>query len=381
MASIFEELMRGQVEKTPSRKKKATKTESKKTISAKKIKIESKKIFEDTDDMNELDAQFSVDPEESNEDEVVLVIDPELKAEDEVPEDAAQDMIGDSVYKCPVCGANYVCDCDTTTEGVEVDEDGVPTECPICGDDSDQILIGEITPSEDAGEETTMDPQEVDEVDETEEEVEEEIPEEEVPATESKKVSRSRSRKEGLDACPICGTDPCSCDVECIEEEDVPVDDVPALTLDTDNVEDDTPAVEITDSEVDLYFDDARLEQLMTKIMRENYKGTPSFKATKVSTRNGKLRIEYVVRNNKKATKGVLVGEGFNKKSRVTTVKFRDKGAFTESFSKTPSFMVECVKISNRVIPTSISYNYRVRVNESLYSVSGTVASRNKKSR
>ena len=211
MNGIFEELMnnnRKLTESTDARVNKKSPNKSSK-ISVSKIKLESRRIFEE-EDFDELDRQFAVDPEDSEKDEVVLVIDPEIPADEEVPEDAAEEMIGDLVYKCPVCGANYVCDCDAEkNESLEVDENGVPVECPVCGDDADQILIGEIAPVDNAGEETEMEPISPDDAEEDTEEAEEDFDDlddedgeimedslKRVRKTESKSPHRkSRSRK------------------------------------------------------------------------------------------------------------------------------------------------------------------------------------------
>ena len=153
MASIFEELMSVNSNLTESVRPSVhgKKVESKK-IPFKNLKVESVKVFEDAD-FDDLDQQFDAQPTEDNPDEVVLVIDPEIQSGDEIPEDAAEKMVGDLVYKCPVCGSNYVCGCDPEMqEGIELDDEGVPVECPICGDDAEQILVGEIAPAEDAGE-------------------------------------------------------------------------------------------------------------------------------------------------------------------------------------------------------------------------------------
>lgn len=478
MASIFEEMMTANQKLTESVHP-AMKKESRK-ISCKRIKVESRKFFEEGD-LDELEKDFEV-PEDENSDEVVLVIDPEIKDDEEIPEDAATEMVGDAVYKCPVCGSNYVCDCDAdgmTTEGVEVDEFGVPVECPICGDDSDQILVGEIAPADEAsGEEQEMDLQSPEE---DEEEVEDDELTESVKfnyptdyaryfydhGTDADVVDRilkdnghdqkfirqvydamdeieddddlyekvRRSKKEDLDisistddegqvdevtveedgetvvdevvdeeetsdestddedevfeeggfkkVCPKChkDVDYCECnmksemkeDFDC-DGDDCMVDDEPIISVDTDEVEpieDDTPDVVIKDSEVNLVLDESKLVAFMNKMLKDNYKGTPTFKPTKVTSKNGTLKVEYVVRNGKKSSKGFIIGEGFNPKSRVMKVAFRDKGVFTESMKRVPIMTMEFVKLNNKIIPTKMAYDYKVKVNESLYRIKG----------
>ena len=415
MASIFEELMSANFALTESAHpvaRRAVKVNEHRKINPKNIKVESRKIFEETN-YDDLDQQFANEPSEENPDEVVLVIDPEIPSDEEVPENAAEEMIGDLVYKCPICGSNYVCGCDASMdEGIEVDENGVPTECPICGDDAEQILIGEITPAEGAGEEVDPEPVEVEDPEE-EEIVDEEIPEEEEIVEEEslnelfgkkKNAPKSSGRFKVIDGQyknTIQGgfksrddaydwiednKDPEDYSkykvVEESLEEDVedPVDEVveePAMELNVPEevVEepDDAPVVEVNNSNVTLMLDDNKFESLMTQIIKENYKGAPQFKITRCSTSKGQLKLEYFVREGRKVTKGVLVGEGFDKTSRKMTIKFVDKGAFTESFAKNPSFIVECVRVRNAVTPLSVKYNYKVKVNESLYRVSGKV--------
>lgn len=150
MASIFEEMMAASRELTESvRTSSRQGAKSAKKISCKNLKVESRKFFEENDP-DEISAQFDV-PEGTDEDEVVLVIDPDIHDKDDIPEEGVEEYVGDLVYKCPVCGSNYMCDCDENglSESIELGEDGKPVECPICGDDADQILIGEISPAED----------------------------------------------------------------------------------------------------------------------------------------------------------------------------------------------------------------------------------------
>ena len=368
MASIFEEMMTANHNLTESTKpstrfgKKSKIVKESRKISCKHLKVESRKFFEEND-IDDLEKDFAV-PEDEKSDEVVLVIDPELPSDEEIPEEAAEEMVGDKVYKCPVCGSNYVCNCDNDgmIEGVEVDEDGAPLECPICGDDADQILIGEIAPAEEApGEEVDPEPEKPEE-----DEGEEETPAEEgVPEEVKDDLGESLAKDSD----------------EALEEENPVEDPENMMVLDTDSVEvneeeeEEKPAPEVvvTDSEVTLVLDDAKLESMMNKMIKENYKGNPVFQVTKVSRNGNNLKIEYVVRNGKKTSKGLLVGEGFNKDSRLMKISFRDKGAFTESFAKTPSMVVEFARIGNKVIPTKMKYDFKVKVNESLYQVVGKV--------
>lgn len=424
--SIFEELMKrssGLTESVSFDHKSAEKKVESRKIKVSNIKVESRKIFEDTD-YDDLDQQFA-NTDEVNDDEVVLVIDPELPSDEEPAENAAEEMIGDKVYKCPICGSNYVCDCDAAQEeSIEVDENGVPVECPICGDDADQILIGEITPAEDAGEESELDPVKPEDEDEA-------VPEDEEVEEESLKESTSMSRKQMINYLErryskrenadrieailsrIYGSDDFPDDdpkegmwanftdeqlrdainsfegyrkVESLkedfaEDEAVPeCDECPECSLElaapVEEPKEEAPAVVIKDSDVSLTLDDARFESLMTKMIKENYNNAPKFKLSKVSmsSKSGRMRIEYFIKEGKKVSKGVLIGEGFNKDKRVSRINFVDQGVFTESFAKTPSFIVECVLIKGSVRPVAISYDYKVKVNEQFYRVKGKVS-------
>lgn len=423
MANIFEEIMKQSQPVTESfvrnSNKKVVKTESKR-IAADKIKLESRRIFEEVDDLDELDDQFEVTPEdvddEENENEVVLVIDPEADPDEEIPEDAANEMIGDEVYKCPVCGANYLCSHDAIeNESIEVDEEGVPVECPVCGDDTDQILIGEIAPVDGAGEETDLDMVDSEDaeddidVDDVDVDIDEEIPDEEEFVEEEDdeviedSLKRSRSRKRRTESkslrrgrrgrgkkfeskdCPECDevedeetlTEDVDDDIDLVDDYDD--DDIDVVDEVDDSlefvdpvVEDKASAVNIQKADtVELHFDEARLESMMTDMLRENYKGKGTFRVRNITSKDNKLKFEYVVRTNKISKRGTLVAEGFIKSNRKITLRCRDKGAFTESFTRTPSFVIECVRIRNKIIPVSVKYDFKKRVNESLYRVKG----------
>lgn len=537
MASIFEELMAANAG-VPMELESAPQVPNRRKIKANQIKVESKKILEDSDD-EILAKEFEVPAEDS--DEVVLVIDPELPSDEEVPEDAAEELVGDLVYKCPVCGSNYVCDCDSEAlEGIEVDEDGAPLECPVCGDDADQILVGEIAPVD----EVEVSEVEVDETEVDEPEVVDESlcpdcgkPSDECECTESsckecdksvaskvrksvrkmdleeddlgsridkyqkwvdydmKRYGRvsdktnSLIRKAGLqlikdqygdyevsaghykaesksgrksiresanrfyisssmdlvnddskvkdlidkmknylrkssvtdleinnnelrgktyvtfyvdtdstkggvyDAFDASfGTD------RSVSVHDVAVanlnesrrksiresddfiddysDDAGIISIDTDKLEDEDDKnetkIEIKDSDVDFYFDEKRFESLMTKVLRENYKGTPIIKVNKVVSRGSRVRIEYTIRNKGSRKNGILSGTGLNESSRFNKLSLSDNsGIFTKS--KSPAFIVEARRVGRNLVPTRISYNYRSVVNESVYRVKGSV--------
>ena len=380
MASIFEELMTQNRQLTESvirTNKKSVKIESNapKKINIKKLKFESKRIFEDAD-FDELDREFAIDPEEAAEDEVVLVIDPEAPADEEIPEEAAEEMIGDFVYKCPICGANYVCDCDAEkNEALEVDEEGVPVECPICGDDAEQILVGEIAPAEEQKpeDEHEMPPVEAEEEPKEEEKVEEkeeEIIEDSVkrtPIVRKESAMRRRPIRRRRTESRVRRAMPKRRLREDFEEDAIVFEPI-------EPIEEEKPAVAIDAEVVNLTIDEHRFESLMRKMIRENFKSTPMFKINNAVVDKGTLRFAYTVtEGKKKARRGLLIAEGYKDNARRFTLSVRDKGVFTESVTKRPAFIVECVKIGKQIVPVSMRYNFTKKVNESLYRISGSV--------
>lgn len=396
MATIFEDMMTAN-----RRAKKVNRLGEAKKISYKKLKVESVKVLHEGD-YDELEKEFIADPEES---EVVLVLDPEIPYEDEVPEDAAEKMIGDVVFKCPICGANYACDCKDPADVFVTDEEGIPTECPICGDEAEQIILGEIAPVESEGDaDSSMRLQDNDhqEDESNEEDSEDETEEESLKKESINQAGRDLGKYQmwvdydmehyghiseetkkfikdaGLElvkdtndqyevVAKECMTEDVDDCTDCDEYEIVDAEAIP-------EEEDDAPVVEITDSDVKLVFDNEVLESMINRMIKECYHGNNTIKFTRCAlNKKGQFCLEYKLREAKKITKGVLVGEGFNKTSQKITLTFKDRGVFTESLTKDPIFTVECIRKNSSVTPVSFKYDYRAKVNESMYRVKGLV--------
>lgn len=390
MASVFEEMMTLNRSLTESAHRNSTqKKESKvRKFKANKVRVESRSIFEEGE-FDEYSAQFDV-PEETAEgaegttegtpDEVVLVVDPSISDDEEVPEDAAAEMVGDYVYKCPVCGSNYVCDCDAdVVEGLDVDSTGAPLECPICGDDADQILIGEIAPADEApGEETELEPQSV----EDEEEVEE-VPEDEDEFSEIEEESAKRG---------------CSCVDEEFDETEVDTefddestpdddDDIEDLSLNVTSDDDEESAdVVVKDSEVNLYvtekyskysLDESTFNPYLTKFVRENYKNAKSLKVERAILSGKRLTLECkLTYKSGKSRKVSLKMENFVP-SRKSVLSARDDGTFkveSKKSGKAP-FMFKTSTVNNIIRCEGMKYDFITKsLKEGLkYRVSGTL--------
>lgn len=129
------------------------------------------RFTEDTDEIS------SIQPDEG----IVVVYTDEIEPEmtEEEVEQAAEDLIGATICKCGVCGANYIADEEHThehedelvvdddiTESIffkEAQEDGVfdtdecEHTCPICQSTENQVEVGEIAPMTDTVEDVVDD--------------------------------------------------------------------------------------------------------------------------------------------------------------------------------------------------------------------------------
>lgn len=384
MASIFEALMLQNhnvieeselVELTESVEPSKVSNPEVKKFNVSKFKFESRRVFE-SESFDELDKQFAVDPESEDEGEVVLVIDPEVSTEDDLPEDAAEQAIGSYVYKCPVCGSNYLCNCDAELEeAVEVDDNGVPTECPICGDDADQILIGEIAPVEGAGEEKeTLDPVEPEDAEDNSDEdpTNDEGSEDLEEGLFGKKKDKSKGSGtfkviDGQHKNTIKGGFKSKDDAYSWIEDNKEPDEYSKFSVVTESVniqvEDNVDAtvtvtpeateapVECTDdtcektvpevvetTEADLDFDEVRFESLINKSLDNTFKASPKMKVESIKIKGSKLIIEYKMHLGKKTSNGTLHCEGFDINKKIQRVTLKDKGIITESVGRESKF-------------------------------------------
>lgn len=340
---------------------------SPKAIPVSQIKLESLRFVEEAEENDEI---IDYTPEE----DVVLVIDPEMEetpATEEEAEEAAEELVGDLVCKCAICGANYICDCeDITTEDLESEE----AECPICGETGEQIIIGEITPTED----------EIDVEDEADEDIEE------VEVVDDAEVADEFEADED-EADEFVGAEE-----EDEEEEEEDEDDFgesisraknrTALRRESNarrrtmkNIRNEAkrpmikrPVKRVNESKT-FNLDEVTLNRMLTKFAKENYDNVRFVKITNGKCRGNKLTLEGVVVTKKGSKRNTtFVCENF-KSGAIISAKFVENGVFTEGRSKQPSFIVDFRTRNNVITPVSLKYSYKVTENREKYLVSGKV--------
>ena len=352
-------------------------------IPANKIKLESLSFIKEAEEDDEV---IDYTPDE----DVVLVIDPEMDETPETVEDAeeaAEELVGDYVCKCSICGANYICDCEDldVNEDLEMDE----AECPVCGETGEQIVVGEIAPAEteatndEADDEATDDVEdEVDVNDEVEdddvdvnidinvdgEDVDdfdvEDDDEYEESISRAKRRTALRRESKAINRKPM--RKPMRKSVSAKNESRV-LTRKPARKPMAKRA-----AVESKVTEYN--FDDATMSRMLTTFAKENYDNVRFVKITKADCRRNKLTLEGVIvtkKGSKRATK--FVAENFAPKSTMR-VKFTETGAFTESaVTKGSQFTVNFVTKGKTITPTALNYNYVVKENRAAYEVTGKV--------
>ena len=354
-------------EENASTKVKKTVTESvsrkpaKVKIPCNKLKLEtiSRFIEAEGDEAEE----FTADYEPA--DGVALVIDPEMEEVPEDPEEAqkeAESLIDKHVCKCSICGANYVCDGE-----LDEDLDTEEEECPVCGETGEQIVVGVITPAEelstdDAEDVVDVDVDEVEDTDDGEEVDEEDFDfEEEDEGDEDddfdESVKRSRARTLRRRA-------------ESVRRPATPRRPMRKPTTAK------KPVAE------ELGFDEITFNRMMTTFAKENYDNVRFVKISKGTVRGKRLTLEGVVTTTKGSKRPIkFVCENFVPAQRMT-LKFTEKGPFTESIKgQKATFVVECVKRGKDIKPVALKYNFKsknysgVRESKSTYSVTGRVLS------
>lgn len=329
-------------------------------ISCGKLRLESMKFVEDADS-----DEFDFTPE----DEVVVVVDPEMDevpASEEEAKEAAEELVGDTICKCSICGANYVCDCDSTIEE-DVDgevetcvEDGT---CPICGEEAPQIVVGEIVPADDASVADTDDEVSVDDDDfvtddDTANESVRRRPAVKRPvrreSTTARRTSRVASRKPALKGERVATSRMAR---KPMAKKPVRVESKRTARPVMNRVR---PTSRVAGKQID--FNECALNRLFTKFAKENYNNVASVRFTKGNVVGTKLTVEGVVRTTKGSKRTIkLVAENFKPVAGKIKLQCREMGPFTESVkmpkNKVP-FVVECDVRASKVTPVSMKYAY-----------------------
>lgn len=347
-------------------------------IPANKIKLESLSFIKEAEEDDEV---IDYTPDE----DVVLVIDPEMDETPETVEDAeeaAEELVGDYVCKCSICGANYVCDCEDVdvNEDLEIEEG----ECPVCGETGEQIVVGEIAPAEVADDEAEdgaedavdvdVDADDVDDADD-ESSVDIDINVDDVDDFDvdadaddeyEESISRAKRRTALRRESKAINRKPMRKSVRAKNESRV---------LARKPARKPMPKRAAMESKATEYnFDDATMSRMLTSFAKENYDNVRFVKITKANCRRNRLTLEGVVvtkKGSKRATK--FVAENFAPKSTMR-VNFTETGAFTESaVTKGSQFTVNFVTKGKTITPTALNYNYVVKENRNAWEVKGRV--------
>lgn len=344
-----------------------------KKIPYNKIKLESLRFVMEAEENDEI---IDYTPEE----DVVLVIDPEMEetpATEEEAEEAAEELVGDLVCKCAICGANYICDCDElTTEDLESED----AECPICGETGEQIIIGEITPTEEVADDEAEEDDEAEDDDVEEVEVvddaevvddfaddefeEDEFEDDEFVGAEEEdeddefgeSISRAKNRT-------ALRREAAARRRSAKMEAKKPMAKKSMTRM---------PKRPVTEKKT-LNLDEVTLNRMLTKFAKENYDNVRFVKVTNGKYQGSKLTLEATVltkKGSKQRTK--FVCENF-KLGKVINAKFTETGVFTEGKSNRPAFIVDFKTLKNVVTPVSLRYSYKVTENKNKYLVSGKV--------
>lgn len=318
-----------------------------KKVPANKIRLEAIGAFVEDDE------EVSVDY--TPEDDVMVVVDPEMDEAPDNVEDAkaeAEQHIGDHICQCSICGATYITDEDVVEEDLE-SEDAV---CPVCGEEGEQIIVGEVAPmnteeeteDDNTSEEddfATEDDFDVEDEDQTEDTTDDTDTDDDVEDDTATEESFRRARRMGENQ-----RRPGRPSRSGIQKPYVPK--------------------KMTESQ----FDEVTLNRMLTKFARENYDNIRAVKISRAKTNNGTLTLEGIVtttKGNKRTVK--FVCENYKPSSRMT-LRFKEYGPFTESYrNNNNSFIVECTMKGNTIRPVALKYSYKVKENRSMYAVSGSV--------
>lgn len=357
-----------------------------KALSESVIKSEAKTIKESiklgkirfTEDIDDIDIQPSED--------VVVVysdkITPEMSAEE--VEKAAEELIGSTICKCGICGANYIAD-DNHKHTDDIEGEDEIEDSLLFTDDEDLGAVDvedeEFKESLIFTEETVSDKINVD-TDETEEIIDEE----------SENI-------ESDTICPVCNAEDTQVEVGIIapneeskeETEDDDKSDDSEETEETEDKDDTkTEETEETDDESDneetkdddsdvkeesINFKDRAFNILLNKFVRENYKNIKSIRIDEGRCEDGELVFEGVVNTFKGSTYPVTFKTvKYAYTEGVLKLRMTESGVFTESAEikegRVP-FVLECAARNGYIVPRVLKCKYNVRESGKLFECFG----------
>lgn len=324
---------------------------------------------------------------EKEDDTPVRVIDTEATTE----EDLKDSYVGKVIINCNVCHSHIFED----KENLDITEDGavnVEQQCPYCGEQEGFVIIGEITPFNDAAENTEDEPTEEGEQidvepasDNTESEV---VIEESMSANNSLKMSRASARLNTLsedfkevsittedqhlemtsdeNGKVTVTTEPVD-SAETNEEVLSPVSaETEAEILSNNEVEEEAPleeipAEEVADEETDIDFeevDEEGFDELGESYLRKVYDNVESFKTTNVSANNTTMIVEGCITFNSGVKKNT--GFVFEACDLNTRGQLRFKGYNKHLCENTSAYSLIGRVDNKKLFVESLKYNYSV---------------------
>lgn len=358
-----------------------------KALSESVIKSEAKLIKESikinkirfTEDIDDIDIQPSED--------VVVVysdkITPEMSAEE--VEKAAAEMIGATICKCGICGANYIGD-DNHKHTDEVE-----------GEDSieDSILF---TDEEDIEPVDTEDEEFKESLIFTEEAVSDEV---EIESEETDTEEESENIESDT-VCPVCHAEDTQVEVGIIapneeSEENTEDEDNSTNSEETEETEDeddnktDDSETDDTSNDIDsddnadddesevkdesINFKDRAFNILLNKFVHDNYKNIKSIRIDEGKCEDGELVFEGVINTYRGTIKPVTFKTvKFAYNEGVIKLRMIDSGVFTESAeiaeNRVP-FVLECAARNGYIVPRVLKCKYNVRASGKLFECRG----------
>lgn len=370
------------------------------------------RFTEDTDEIS------SVQPDE----DIVVVYSDDIKPDmtEEEVEQAAQELIGATICKCGVCGANYIAteehthddeivlddaaeeeipdeftftdDEEETLDDIEFadeelgesllfreaveDEDSIEDEevvaapahiCPVCDAAENQVEVGEIVPTEVATEE------------EPTEEVEETPVEDEIPAED---VTADEETEEAPVTVDVDVNVQAADDDEDAELSKEALDAVKAprvkrhVKAESKVARKAVPVVEAAKETKEIAFNEKAFSRLLNKFVAENYENVAKVEITSgKATKNNELCFEgKVTAKSGKVRKVTFETLGFKYTEGLMKIKMIEKGPFTESArvqKNAVPFVLECRAREGRVMPTAFKCRYAVKMQNEWFECCG----------